>query len=42
MQCKPLGGFLVQNERFARPATRVCRILYVPVSPDGKIGELEP
>lgn len=42
MQCKPPGGFVVQNERFARPATRVCRILYVPVSPDGKIGELEP
>jgi hypothetical protein len=42
MQCKALGGFVVQNERFARPTTRICRILYVPVSPDGKIGELEP
>ncbi len=42
MQCKPLGGFSVHNERFARPQTRICRIVYVPVSADGKIGELEP
>ncbi len=42
MQCRPPGSFVVQNERFARPATRVCRIFYVPVSPDGKIGDLEP
>jgi hypothetical protein len=42
MRCKPLGSFSVQNERFARPQTRICRIVYVPVSADGKIGELEP
>ncbi|HEY2798076.1 MAG TPA: hypothetical protein VGK26_09320 [Thermoanaerobaculia bacterium] len=42
MRCKPVGSFSVQNERFARPTTRLCRIFYVPVSPDGKIGELEP
>ncbi len=42
MKCKPLGSFFIQNERFARPKTRTCRIFYVPVSPDGKLGELEP
>jgi hypothetical protein len=42
MTCRPLGSFSVENERFSRPKTRICRIFYVPVSPDGKIGELEP
>jgi hypothetical protein len=42
MACKPPGSFFVENERFARPPTRICRILYIPVSPDGRIGEVEP